>query len=44
MFPLPDVLHFLADEFSRLGARCFPLPGIPPRSFDGSFLGHNVKI
>ncbi len=43
MFSLPDVLHFFADVFSRLGAWCFPFLGIPPRSLSGSFLGHNSK-
>ena len=40
MLALTDVVHFLAHEFARLGARGLPLPPIPACPLDGPLLWH----
>src|SRR5437763_7460288 len=39
-----DVLHLLADEFTRDGARGFALTSFSTCAFEGAFFGHGVSF
>lgn len=41
MLAFPNVMNFLAHEFSRLRRRRFPLTRILSRSFYGFLVGHD---
>src|SRR5262249_22530387 len=43
VFALPDMFHFLANEFAGLGAGGLAFARILTRTLDGSFLWHNSK-
>jgi hypothetical protein len=44
MFAFPDMFHFLAHEFARLGGRRFAFTFIFTRSFGCFFFWHNNKV
>src|SRR5438067_9198186 len=44
VFSLADVLHLLADEFTRHGAGGLALTSLSTRAFEGAFFGHGVSF
>jgi hypothetical protein len=44
MFPLPNVMHFFAHEFSGLRRCGFALPPVTPGPFESLFFWHTFMI
>jgi len=44
VFPLTDVVHFLADEFARLGRRGLAGAPISPSACERGFLWHELQL
>jgi len=44
MFPLPNMLHFFAHEFTRLRGRGEPFTFVLARPFNSFFFWHNATV